>query len=178
MHFWTEDAPRLLPPHGGLATQQIEHLPGAVVGIPAHQNACKGGRSKVRRMQQLTYQARRWTHEEKAIARIAATEMGSDAGFIVPLSDGVHQGSLREGLLRLHPLQIGTTFLDITDPCHFALAPLTGPARRQTQGSVRHLVPACVQGGRDAGANLKTKSHWTATIRRSNIAAPRSDNPT
>jgi hypothetical protein len=34
-------------------------------------------------MHQLTYQARRWTREEKVIARVEATEMGSDARFIV-----------------------------------------------------------------------------------------------
>ncbi|HEU0017829.1 MAG TPA: IS1380 family transposase [Methyloceanibacter sp.] len=43
----------------------------------------KAGRSKVRRFHQLTYQARRWTREEKVIARVEATEMGSDARFIV-----------------------------------------------------------------------------------------------
>jgi hypothetical protein len=41
----------------------------------------KAGR--VRRMHQLTYRARRWTREEKVIARVEATEMGSDARFIV-----------------------------------------------------------------------------------------------
>jgi hypothetical protein len=38
---------------------------------------------RVRRMHRLTYQARRWTREEKVIARVEATEMGSDARFIV-----------------------------------------------------------------------------------------------
>jgi hypothetical protein len=41
----------------------------------------KAGR--VRRFHQLTYQARRWTRTEKVIARVEATEMGSDARFIV-----------------------------------------------------------------------------------------------
>jgi hypothetical protein len=41
------------------------------------------GRPKVRRIHQLTYQAGSWTSEEKVIARVEATEMGSDARFIV-----------------------------------------------------------------------------------------------
>jgi Transposase DDE domain group 1 len=38
---------------------------------------------RVRRFHQLTYQARRWTREEKVVARVEATEMGSDARFVV-----------------------------------------------------------------------------------------------
>lgn len=41
------------------------------------------GRSKVRRIHQFTYQAGSWASEEKVIARIEATEMGSDARFVV-----------------------------------------------------------------------------------------------
>jgi hypothetical protein len=43
----------------------------------------KAGRSKVRRMHQFAYRARRWAREEKVIARVEATEMGSDARFVV-----------------------------------------------------------------------------------------------
>jgi len=44
----------------------------------------EAGRSKkVRRMHQLTYQAGSWSHEEKVIARVEATALGSDARFIV-----------------------------------------------------------------------------------------------
>jgi hypothetical protein len=38
---------------------------------------------KVRRMHQLTYQAGSWSRAEKVIARVEATEMGSDARFVV-----------------------------------------------------------------------------------------------
>jgi hypothetical protein len=40
-------------------------------------------RSKVRRIHQFTYSAGSWASEEKVIARVEATEMGSDARFIV-----------------------------------------------------------------------------------------------
>ena len=44
----------------------------------------EAGRSKkLRRMHQLMYQARTWTCDEKVIARVEATEMGSDARFVV-----------------------------------------------------------------------------------------------
>ena len=44
----------------------------------------EAGRSKkVRRMHQLTYQAGSWSRAEKVIARVEATEMGSDARFVV-----------------------------------------------------------------------------------------------
>ena len=42
-----------------------------------------GRLKKVRRMPQLTYKSRTWSREEKVIARVEATEMGSDARFIV-----------------------------------------------------------------------------------------------
>jgi hypothetical protein len=38
---------------------------------------------KVRRMHRLTYQAGSWSSAEKVIARVEATEMGSDARFVV-----------------------------------------------------------------------------------------------
>lgn len=38
---------------------------------------------KVRRMHQLIYRSRTWSQEEKVIARVEATEMGSDARFVV-----------------------------------------------------------------------------------------------
>jgi hypothetical protein len=41
------------------------------------------GRSKVRRIHQFTYQSGWWACEEKVIARVEATEIGSDARFIV-----------------------------------------------------------------------------------------------
>ncbi len=44
----------------------------------------EAGRSKkVRRMHQLTCKSRTWSREEKVIARVEATEMGSDARFVV-----------------------------------------------------------------------------------------------
>jgi hypothetical protein len=44
----------------------------------------EAGRSKkVRRMHQLTYRSRTWSREEKVVARVEATEMGSDARFVV-----------------------------------------------------------------------------------------------
>jgi hypothetical protein len=44
----------------------------------------EAGRSKkVRRMHQLTYQAGSWSCAEKVLARVEATEMGSDARFVV-----------------------------------------------------------------------------------------------
>jgi Transposase DDE domain group 1 len=44
----------------------------------------EAGRSKkVRRMHRLTYRSRTWSQDEKVIARVEATEMGSDARFIV-----------------------------------------------------------------------------------------------
>ncbi|HEY7385375.1 MAG TPA: IS1380 family transposase [Beijerinckiaceae bacterium] len=44
----------------------------------------EAGRSRrVRRMHQLTYQAGSWSRPEKVIARVEATEMGSDARFVV-----------------------------------------------------------------------------------------------
>ena len=41
------------------------------------------GRPKVRRIHQCTYSAGSWASKEKVIARVEATEMGSDARFIV-----------------------------------------------------------------------------------------------
>ena len=41
------------------------------------------GRPKVRRIHQCTYRAGSWASEEMVIARVEATEMGSDARFIV-----------------------------------------------------------------------------------------------
>jgi DDE family transposase len=43
----------------------------------------KPGRPKVRRFHQFTYQAGSWAQEEKVIARVEATSMGSDARFVV-----------------------------------------------------------------------------------------------
>jgi aminoglycoside phosphotransferase len=49
----------------------------------------EAGRSrKVRRMHQLTYQAGSWSRAEKVIARVEATEMGSDARFVVTSLSG------------------------------------------------------------------------------------------
>lgn len=44
--------------------------------------------AKLRRFHQLPYQARRWSRSRKVIARIEATELGSDARFIVTNLDG------------------------------------------------------------------------------------------
>ena len=38
---------------------------------------------KVRRFHQLPYAAESWTHQEKVIARVEATELGTDARFVV-----------------------------------------------------------------------------------------------
>jgi hypothetical protein len=43
----------------------------------------KPGRPKVRRFHQFTYQAGSWARQEKVIARVEATSMGSDARFVV-----------------------------------------------------------------------------------------------
>ena len=42
-----------------------------------------GRAKKVRRMHQLTYQAGSWSRAEKVVARVEATEMGSDVRFVV-----------------------------------------------------------------------------------------------
>jgi hypothetical protein len=43
----------------------------------------RNGKGKVRRMHQFQYRAESWSQPEKVIARVEATEMGSDARFIV-----------------------------------------------------------------------------------------------
>jgi Transposase DDE domain group 1 len=43
----------------------------------------KPSRPKVRRFHQFSYKAGSWSHEEKIIARVEATENGSDARFVV-----------------------------------------------------------------------------------------------
>jgi hypothetical protein len=44
---------------------------------------CKPSLGKVRRFHQFTYAAASWSQEEKVIARVEATELGTDARFIV-----------------------------------------------------------------------------------------------
>jgi DDE family transposase len=46
-------------------------------------NRRKPDRPKVRRFHQITYQAGSWARAEKVIARVEATDMGSDARFVV-----------------------------------------------------------------------------------------------
>ncbi len=40
-------------------------------------------RAKVRRFHQFPYKAKSWAHEEKVVARVEATELGTDARFVV-----------------------------------------------------------------------------------------------
>ena len=58
------------------------------------------GTAKLRRFHQLPYQARRWGRSRRVIARVEATELGTDARFIVTSLDGRAKILYEKGLLR------------------------------------------------------------------------------
>jgi len=75
----------------------------AEIAAPWREQCAMRRAPKVRRFHQLAYRARGWSRSRKVIARVEATDMGTDARFIVTNLEGEARRSTRRSIAHAGP---------------------------------------------------------------------------